>query len=291
MKLTMWMLCWTFLYSLILVNGKIADLSNLTPEERLAWQRIFSQANSSGSQPLIQIVGIDTDSEVILFEEDDSQPAVERYVFKQDINANVDWYVYEGKSNYLTPWRFYDACRGSLSVQRYASNLAGFYIYSNNLTSAAVGVIMASMTTQWRWFNGTKEFIFDDRTAVANGTQLQLGFESSVYYNDNTDFPEHNRMIRRIVQQMNMSIDEKMNANIARFLTMDNLSCKRHSKIVYNSLRALTFACMVDVVFKCPLETLGSSCWLEQKPIANLRLDIHNTAAYSEKTITVRIDN
>ena len=269
----------------------MADLSGLSPEVRLVWQRIFSQANSSGTQPVIKIVGIAKDSEVVLFKRGDSQPPEQRYVFKQDINGKVDWYVYEGTSNSLTPWHFYDACRGSLSVQRYASNLAGFYLYSNNLTSAAVGIIMASMTTQWRWFKGTKELLFDDLTTIANGTQLQLGFESTVYYNDNTDFPEHNRVVREIVQRINMSIDEKMNANIAPFLVMRNLSCKRHSKIVYDSLRAVTFACLVDVVFRCPMETSGSSCWLEEKPIGNLRLDIHNTAAYSERKITVRIDN
>ena len=291
MKLTIWLLCWALQYSITLVNGQSTDVSQLTPELRLVWQRVLAEVNSSALPPRIEIVGIDGENDVYLFPGEDPQSSKGRYVFLQDINKKIDWGVSAGQKNPSSSWYIYDECQGSLTTQRYSADVAGFYLYSNNRTSAAVGVISVAMPIEWRWMNGTHQLIVGPESSMSNGSRLILGFEAAVYYNDNTDFPEHNRAVREIVRQANMSIDEKTNEIVAPFLAMSNLSCKRHSKIVGNILRVVTFVCMVDVVFLCPLETPGSSCWLDGKSIANFRLDIDRTAAYSEGTITVRVNN
>ncbi len=70
---------------------------------------------------------------------------------------------------------------------------------------------------------------------------------------------------------------------------MENLSCQQHQQIVYNALRSLTFACTIQVTFKCPLQ-IGSACWLEEKRISNIQLNINSKAFIIDRTITVRID-
>jgi hypothetical protein len=70
---------------------------------------------------------------------------------------------------------------------------------------------------------------------------------------------------------------------------MENLSCQRHQQIVYDDLRLLKIVCTTKVTFKCPLK-LGSTCWIEDKRLSNIQLNIDSNTFTSDKTITVRID-
>ncbi|CAF3998833.1 unnamed protein product, partial [Rotaria sp. Silwood1] len=100
----------------------------------------------------------------------------------------------------------------------------------------------------------------------------------------------YNKKINDIIQQANISIKyDNNNNNLEKFLLMENLSCRRHERIVYDDLRSLVFACTIQVTFKCPLQ-IGSTCWLENKKISNIYLNINSFEFISDRTITVRID-
>lgn len=283
---TISLLFWTLNCYTIFINGAKADLSLLTSNQTQVWLEAVSQINNNTQDPRIEIIPLGDRIDITLYNDQDGIPIQNRYLFKQNIHKQVDWYLYENQLNSSGASNIYDRCDGTLFSKDVRPNLAGIYVYANN----SLGIILIETSKSFQWFNNTNSYPFDRQTNLKNGTKLVLGFETNIYYNTNSDLISYNEKINDIIQQSNISInnDNQIN-NLQTFVSMENLSCQQHQQIVYNALRSLTFACTIQVTFKCPLQ-IGSACWLEEKRISNIQLNINSKAFIIDRTITVRID-
>ena len=219
----------------------------------------------------------------------DDIPPEHRYLFKQNINKRIDCYLDRNRINSSLSSDIYDSCHGTLSSRKVLSTIAGTYVYTGNQISSTLGLIVVQITKSLHWFNGTKSYPFNKLSPIRNGTQLNLAFECEFYYNSNSDVIALNTKINDLVQQANLSIEQNAEDNLEIFLFMENLSCQRHEQIVNDDLRMLIIVCTTKVTFKCPL-TIGSSCWIENKSLSNIQLNIDSHTFVSDKTLTVRID-
>jgi hypothetical protein len=201
----------------------------------------------------------------------------------------VDWYAFENELNVAVPSSLYDPCHGTLALAKAQLDSAGLYVYTDNQMSNALGVIVVSVADTFQWMYERKAYVFNDRSVLKNGSQLLLLFDAAIYYNANSDLPAYNKRISDIVQQASITLDSANTKNIDLFATTKNLSCQRHQQIAFDELRLVTLACTAQVTFHCPLQA-GSSCWLEEKPLSHIRLNIDSVSYYAQRTVTVRID-
>jgi hypothetical protein len=280
------LLFWAFYSHTIFTNGANTDLSKLTANQTQLWLQSIAQANSVTTNPRIEIVHLGDGVEIALFDDRDQN----RYIFKQNVNKQVDWYLYDNELNPFVAGDIYDRCHGRISSPQARHDLPGIYLYTNNEISYGLGIILVATTNLFQWFNGTTPYSFDDQPSIKNGTQLLLTFETTIYYNINSDLMLYNKKIHEIVEQANVSIENDSKNNLQSFISIKDLDCQRHRQIVFNQIRLLILACTAQVTFKCPLENLGSSCWLEDKRISNIQLNIDSFTFITDRTITVRID-
>jgi hypothetical protein len=284
------LLFWTFYCCTILINAAETDLSMLTDNQTQVWFEAIAQINNRPQDVRIEIVHFGQRIDIPLYNDQDNVTVENRHLFKQNINKRVDWYLYENQLSSSIPSNIYDRCHGKLSSGEIQRNLAGIYVYTSNQTSYGLGIILVEVSKSFQWFNESNIHLFDKELNVKNGTTFSLAFETSIYYNSNSDLISYNKRIEDIIEESNISINnENQNNNLQTFLTMENLSCQRHYHIVYDDLRVLTFACVTQVTFKCPLQ-IGSTCWLEDKKISNIQLNINSLAFVNNNIITVRID-
>ncbi|CAF5213565.1 unnamed protein product [Rotaria magnacalcarata] len=110
-----------------------------------------------------------------------------------------------------------------------------------------------------------------------------------LYYNENSDLTRYNTKINDIIQQANISIENHTSNNLEMFMSMEDLSCQRHQRIIHEDLRSLIFACTIKVTFKCSLQ-IGSTCWIENKHISNIRLNINSFTFITDRKLSMRID-
>ncbi|CAF4192544.1 unnamed protein product [Rotaria magnacalcarata] len=263
------------IHSEIFIINAETDLSLLTTNQIQTWLRAVSQINSSTQEPHIYIIRGGDEVEIPLYKYENHVIPQNRYLFKQNINKRVDCYLYENEFSSSIPFDFYDTCHGTLSLKQARKELAGIYVYAGNETSFGLGIIHVETTNSFQWFNGTKFYSFDNETNLKNGTQLVLGFETMLYYNENSDLTRYNTKINDIIQQANISIENHTSNNLEMFMSMEDLSCQRHQRIIHEDLRSLIFACTIKVTFKCSLQ-IGSTCWIENKHISNIRLNINS---------------
>ncbi len=289
MILAVFLLFWTFHCSIISINAANTDLSMLTTNQIQVWLAAVSQVNNISQALRIVIVHLGHEIDIPLYNDRDGIAHQNRHLFKQNINKQVDCYLFENQLNSSISSNIYDQCRGTLSSRQVQENLAGIYVYTGNHTSYGLGIILVKITNSFQWFNGTQFYSFDNQSNLKNGTQLSLGFETTIYYNSNSDLLLYNKNINDIIQQANIAIIKDDTNNLETFISTENLSCQRHQQIVYDNLRLLTLVCTTKVTFKCPLKT-GSTCWIENKRMSNIRLNIDSLTFISDRTITVRID-
>ncbi|CAF0827820.1 unnamed protein product [Rotaria sp. Silwood1] len=289
MILVIFLLFWTFHSFKVCIHGAETDLSMLTVDQAIVWLKAVSEINNISQEPHIEIIHLDHEIEIPLYDDRNNITHRNRHLFKQNINKRVDNYLYEDQLNPNIPSNIYDKCHGTLLSKQTVENIAGIYVYAGNPTSYGLGIIIIETIHSFQWFNHTEFYSFDNQSNLKNGTKLVLGFETIIYYNSNSDLILYNKKINDIIQQANISIKYDNNNNLEKFLLMENLSCRRHERIVYDDLRSLVFACTIQVTFKCPLQ-IGSTCWLENKKISNIYLNINSFEFISDRTITVRID-
>ncbi|CAF4650162.1 unnamed protein product [Rotaria socialis] len=273
---------------IFIINAE-TDLSLLTTNQIQTWLRAVSQINSSTQEPHINIIRGGDEVEIPLYRYGNHVIPQHRYLFKQNINKRVDCYLYENEFNSLTSFDFYDTCHGTLSLKQARRELAGIYVYAGNETSLGLGIIHVETTNSFQWFNGTNFYSFDNQTNLKHGTQLVLGFETMLYYNANSDLTRYNTKINDIIQQANISIENHTSNNLEMFMSMEDLSCQRHQRIIHEDLRSLIFACTIKVTFKCSLQ-VGSTCWIENKHISNIRLNINSFTFITDRKLSMRID-
>jgi hypothetical protein len=269
-----------------LIRGAKADLSMLTDDQSQIWLNAVSTINPN---PRIEIIRFGEAIDISLYKDQDGISYENRHLFKQNIHKRIDCYLYKNQINSSVSSNIYDTCHGALSSRNAPRTIAGTYVYTQNQTGHALGLILVQITDSLYWFNDSKTYIFNKSTILQNGTQLSLGFELNIYYNWNSDLIALNNKINDIIQQANASIKPTTDNNLETFLSMENLSCNRHQQIVYDDLRLLKIVCTTEVIFKCPLK-LGSTCWIEDKQLSNIQLNIDSNVFTSDKTITVRID-
>ncbi|CAM4811007.1 unnamed protein product [Rotaria magnacalcarata] len=277
------------IHSEIFIINAETDLSLLTTNQIQTWLRAVSQINSSTQEPHIYIIRGGDEVEIPLYKYENHVIPQNRYLFKQNINKRVDCYLYENEFSSSIPFDFYDTCHGTLSLKQARKELAGIYVYAGNETSFGLGIIHVETTNSFQWFNGTKFYSFDNETNLKNGTQLVLGFETMLYYNENSDLTRYNTKINDIIQQANISIENHTSNNLEMFMSMEDLSCQRHQRIIHEDLRSLIFACTIKVTFKCSLQ-IGSTCWIENKHISNIRLNINSFTFITDRKLSMRID-
>jgi hypothetical protein len=265
------------------------DLSILTTDQSQIWLNAVSQVNNKTQDPRIEIVRFDNDIDISLYNDQNGIPYKNRHLFKQNINKRVECYLYENQMNSSSSSNIYDQCHGALSSRKASQNIAGTYLYTGNQTSYDLGIILVEITNSFDWFNDTKSYLFNKQSSLRNGTELSLGFKSMIYYNSDSDLISLNKKINDIIQQANLSIKFDQENNLDTFISMEDLSCQRHELIIYDSLRLLIIVCTTKVTFKCPLQ-IGSTCWIEDKRMSNIQLNIDSYTFISEKTLTVRID-
>ncbi|CAF0976579.1 unnamed protein product [Rotaria sordida] len=289
MILVIFLLFWSFHSFKICIHGAETDLSMLTANQAEVWLKAASEINNKNQEPRIEIVHLDHGIDIPLYDDRNNITYQNRHLFKQNINKKVNYYLFENQLNPSISSNTYDQCHGTLSSKHVQQDLAGIYVYAGNLTSYGLGIIIVEIIKSFQWFNGTQSYLFNSQTNLKNGTKLLLGFETIIYYNSNSDLILYNDKINDIIQHTNISIEKDNNNNLETFILMENLSCQRHERIVDDALRSLIFACTIQVTFKCPLQ-IGSTCWLENKKISNIHLNINSFAFISDRTITVRID-
>jgi len=282
-------LFYIFHYFISFINGIQTDLSKLTTNQTQLWLQSISQVNNISQNLHIEIVSLGTNVEIPLYNNRDNISHQNRYLFKQDINKRVDCYIYENQINTFITTDIYDQCHGRLFSRQASENLAGIYLYIDNQINSGLGIILVEITKSFEWFNNSKSYLLDKQSNLKNGTQLILGFETTIYYNSNSDLINYNKKIDEIIQQANISIQNDNQTNLETFFFMENLSCRRHSIIINDNLRLLTIVCTIQVTFKCPLQH-GSTCWIENKQISNIQFNIDSKIFLSNKMITVRID-
>lgn len=268
------------------INGVQTDFSKLTTNQTQLWIQSLSKVNSISQNLHIEIASLGTEIEIPLYDNISYQ---NRSLFKQDINKQVDWYIYKNEVNTSITSNIYDQCHGTLFSRETSVNLAGTYLYIDNEKNSGLGIILVELTKSFQWLNNSKIYLFNKDLSIKNGTQLILAFETDIYYNSNSDLINYNKKIDEIIQQANISIKKDNQINLEKFFSMENLSCQRHSYIINNNLRLLAIVCIIQVTFKCPLQT-GSSCWIEDKRISNIQLNIDSKTFISNKMLTVRID-
>ncbi len=289
MMLAVFLLFWIFYSYTIFIHGVQTDLSMLTTNQTQIWLKSVSEINNMGQNLRIEIVRLGYNIEISLYNDQDGISHQNRNLFKQNINKRVDCYLYENQINPSISSNIYDQCHGTLISRKVTENLAGTYVYTENPISSGLGIILIEITKSFYWFNNTKFYEFDKESNLKNGTQLLLAFETVIYYNSNSDLIYYNKKIDEIIQQTNISIKNDNQTNLETFIYMENLSCQKHQQIVNDDLRLLTIVCTTKVTFKCPLQ-IGSTCWIENKRLSNIQLNIDSYTFINEKTITVRID-
>ncbi|CAF0807570.1 unnamed protein product [Adineta steineri] len=257
----------------------------LTTNQIQVWLKAISQINQD---PAVVILRLDSPMEIPLYNDRDGIDHKNRHLFKQNINKQVNCYLFENQLNSSVSLNIYDQCHGTLILRNVQKDIAGIYVYTGNEISYGLGVILFEITNSFQWFNGTKFYSFDQQSNLKNGTQLSLAFETLIYYNSNSDIILCNTKINNIIQQANVLIINDDKNNLETFFHMENLSCQQHQQIVDNDLRLLTFVCITKVTFICPLQ-IGSTCWIENKRMSNIVLNIDSLYFPSDKTITVRI--
>jgi hypothetical protein len=272
-----------------LIHGAETDLSMLTTDQAQIWLNVISKINNSNQNPRIEIIRFGKSIDISLYKDQDGISYENRHLFKQNIHKRIDCYLYKNQINSFHSSNIYDSCHGALSSQNISQTIAGTYVYTGNQTGYTLGLILVEITDSLYWFNNTKSYLFNKSTTIKNGTQLSLAFEFNIYYNSNSDLVVLNNKINDIIQQANISIKPDKEDNLETFFSMENLSCQRHQQIVYDDLRLLEIVCTTKVTFKCPLK-LGSTCWIEDKRLSNIQLNIDSNTFTSDKTITVRID-
>jgi hypothetical protein len=289
MVLTGFFLFWIFHCYIIFINGAQTDLSMLTTNQTQIWLKSISQVNSISENLRIEIIPLGSKIEISLYNDQDDTLHQNRHLFKQNINKRVYCYVYENQINTSISSNIYDPCHGTVSSRETSQNLAGTYLYTGNQISSGLGIILIEITKSFQWFNNSISYTFNKQSNLKNGTQLFLAFETPIYYNSNSDLIYYNKKIDEIIQQANISIKNDNQTNLETFFFMENLSCQRHSQIIDDDLRLLTIVCTTKVTFICPLQ-IGSTCWIEEKRMSNIQLNIDSYIFISDKTITVRID-
>ncbi|CAF2397966.1 unnamed protein product [Rotaria sp. Silwood2] len=289
MILFIFLLFWTFHNFTICIHGVETNLANLTVNQAEVWLKAVSEINNVAQEPRIEIIHLGHGIEIPLYNDRNNISYQNRHLFKQNIHKRVDYYLYENQLNPSISSNIYDKCHGTLSSKQALEHVAGIYVYTGNSTSYGLGIITVETINSFQWFNNTEFYLFDNQSRLQNGTKLVLGFETMIYYNLNSDLILYNKKINHIIQQANISIKYDNNNNLETFILMENLSCQRHERIVYDDLRSLVFACTIQVTFKCPLQ-IGSACWLENKKISNIHLNINSFSFISDRTISVRID-
>ncbi|CAF0868415.1 unnamed protein product [Adineta steineri] len=279
---------WIFHCCMISIDGINNDitLSMLTTNQIQVWLKAISQINQD---PAVVILRLDSPMEIPLYNDRDGIDHKNRHLFKQNINKQVNCYLFENQLNSSISLNIYDQCHGTLILRNVQKDIAGIYVYTGNEVSYGLGIILFEITNSFQWFNGTKFYSFDQQSNLKNGTQLSLAFETLIYYNSNSDIILCNNKINNIIQQANVLIINDDKNNLETFFHMENLSCQQHQQIVDNDLRLLTFVCITKVTFICPLQ-IGSTCWIENKRMSNIVLNIDSLYFPSDKTITVRID-
>ncbi|CAF0900134.1 unnamed protein product [Adineta steineri] len=279
---------WIFHCCIISIDGINNDitLSMLTTNQIQVWLKAISQINQD---PAVVILRLDSPMEIPLYNDRDGIDHKNRHLFKQNINKQVNCYLFENQLNSSISLNIYDQCHGTLILRNVQKDIAGIYVYTGNEVSYGLGIILFEITNSFQWFNGTKFYSFDQQSNLKNGTQLSLAFETLIYYNSNSDIILCNNKINNIIQQANVLIINDDKNNLETFFHMENLSCQQHQQIVDNDLRLLTFVCITKVTFICPLQ-IGSTCWIENKRMSNIVLNIDSLYFPSDKTITVRID-
>jgi hypothetical protein len=278
-----------FLVTLLRCDVDAADLSMLRSNQTGIWLAAVSRIIDASNSGRIELVDLTRRADIPLFVDQMLSTETDRYIFKQDVHQRVNWYLSENRWNPSKKVSFYDRCRGSITAATPEESLAGIYVYTNKEMSNSIGIITVSMTQSFEWYNHTERYVLNDRSILSTGTKLILAFETLVYYNSNSDILSLNVKIDDYVRQANIHVDTHHENDIQRFLTMDNVSCRRHRLIVFDELRATVFSCTSDVIFHCPLQA-GSSCWLEEKRFANIGFNIGPMRLTSKRTITVRID-
>ena len=268
-------------------NG--VELAKLTPNQAQSWLKASGQINTSTAQPRITILHLGDSLNIQLFSSEPNAVRKSQHVFKQNVNKRVDWYAFENELNVAVPSSLYDSCHGTLALAKAQLDSAGLYVYTDNQMADAVGVIVVSVGDTFQWMYQRKIFVFNDQSVLKNGSQLLLLFDAVIYYNANSDLSAYNKRINDIVQQASVTLDSANAKNIHLFATTKNLACQRHQQIAFDELRMVTLACTAQVTFHCPLQA-GSSCWLEEKPFSNIRLNIDSVSYYAQRTVTVRID-
>jgi hypothetical protein len=269
-----------------LIHAAETDLSMLTADQTQIWLNAVSKINQN---PRIEIIRYGEAIEISLYGDQDKISNENRHLFKQNIHKRIDCYLYKNQINSSYSSNIYDPCRGKLSSRDVPQTIAGTYVYTGNQTGYNLGLILVKITDSLYWFNNTEFYLFDKSTTIKNGTQLSLAFEFDIYYNSNSDLVFLNNKINDIIQQANIAIKPNQDNNLENFLFIENLVCQRHEQIVYDDLRLLKIVCTSKVTFKCPLE-MGSTCWIEDKRLSNIQLNINSKTFSSDKTITVRID-
>ncbi|CAF0822174.1 unnamed protein product [Adineta ricciae] len=267
------------------------DLSILlSSKESQAWLDAVSQINQSANEPFITVVELGDSMEIPLYNTKDVSTYQNRHIFKQNINKRVDCYLFANILTLSSSANIYDSCYEALLTREIESNMAGIYVYTDDEFSSALGLIIVRITNSFQWFNDTKPFSFRKQPTIRNGTQLSLAFETMIYYNSNSDLRLYNQHIDGIVQQAKISINHPDHSNnLHTFFAMDKLSCQRHEQIADDNVRLLTLVCLTEVTFQCPLSS-GSTCWIENKRMSNIVLNINGLDFVSDRTVTVRID-
>ncbi|UJR27551.1 hypothetical protein I4U23_008833 [Adineta vaga] len=285
----------TFLFLWIFhcsIDRVYTDLPILSSKQNQVWLDAVSQINQITDEPWIVILELGNAMDIPLYNNRDDSIIQNRHIFKQNINKRIDCYLFENQltSTTSSSSNIYDLCREGLVTQEIQSNMAGIYVYIDDEMNSGLGIILVRITNSFQWFNGTKSYSFRKQPTLQNGTQLSLAFETTLYYNSNSDLISYNQHIDSIIQEATISIENNDLANnLQNFFSMDKLSCQRHEQIVDDNLRLLTFVCITKVTFKCPL-TVGSTCWIENKRMSNIVLNINSLTFVSDRTITVRID-
>lgn len=268
----------------------VTDLSTLSANQRQVWLDAVTRINQTNGDLSVVIVELDYPVSIPLFENQHETAQQTRSLFKQDVHKQVHCHLHENHVNPAIFYNPYDRCHGALISREASISTAGVYVYTDVHRSLALGIIAVKTIDWFQWFNGTKPYPRGEQLTVKNGTTLSLAVETLIYFNSDSDLPLYNERIEEIIREAHMFIDPDgfMN-NLSLFFALEHLTCQRHRQIVNDELRLLSLICLVDVTFHCPLSK-GSTCWLENKRMSNLVLNMDSSAFITDRTFSVQIE-
>ena len=265
-----------------ILHGLCLTTADLSTNQTRVWLDTLPRVRNQTSK--VYVVKLDDEIDIRLFKNHDKQSIETRYLFKQNIHKQVECFVEENRRiNLLSD--FYNPFYEGLYARHIRSSQAGIYISTENRTSQSLALILIDTFKPLIWLNKTKIYNLNHQNPIKNGSILSVAFETNVYFHSNSDLPNLNEKINQIIEQVHISI----NTTNQKFFIMKNLECQRHEHIVNDALRLVILPCITDVTFICPLQT-GSSCWIDNKQLSNIQLNIDSKFIPFNQTLTIQID-